>query len=179
MTDRRGSSDLLVRRLVPDDAGRLQALRLRGLQELPEAFASSYEDERDKPIADVAATLVVNADRAVFGAFDVDELVGVVGLRRETLRKLAHKAIVNGLYVAASHRGRGIGRKLFKAIFSHAHTLGGIRQLTLIASAGNDNAIRLYESVGFRVYGTEPDALQVDGVFSDDVHMVCLLGQAS
>jgi ribosomal protein S18 acetylase RimI-like enzyme len=169
---------LLVRRLLPSDAGPLQALRLPGLQELPEAFASSYEDERDKPIADVAATLVVDAERAVFGAFDGEELVGVIGIRRESLRKMAHKATVSGLYVAPAHRGRGIGRKLFEAVFAHAQVLGGIRQLMLIASAGNEAAIRLYESVGFTVFGTEPDAMQVDGVFSDDVHMVCPLGRA-
>jgi ribosomal protein S18 acetylase RimI-like enzyme len=166
---------IAVRRLDPADAQRLQALRLSGLKELPEAFASSYEDEREKSVADVATTLVATPDRAVFGAFDGDELVGTIGMRRETLRKLSHKAIVNALYVVSSQRGRGIGRLLFDAVFAHAREQDGLRQLLLIASAGNATAIRLYESVGFRVYGTEPDALQVDGVFSDDVHMVCFL----
>jgi ribosomal protein S18 acetylase RimI-like enzyme len=173
---KRDGAAIAVRRLVPDDAARLQALRLAGLQALPEAFASSYEDERDKPVADVAATLAALGDRAVFGAFDGDELVGTIGIRREALRKLAHKASINALYVAPSHRGLGLGSRLFEAVFAHARSFEGVRQLLLIASAGNHTAIRLYESVGFRVYGKEPDALQVDGVFSDDVHMVCFLG---
>jgi ribosomal protein S18 acetylase RimI-like enzyme len=48
----------------------------------------------------------------------------------------------------------------------------GVRQVLLTVTAGNDTALAMYEAFGFRVYGREPRALLVDGVFFDDLHMV-------
>lgn len=44
------------------------------------------------------------------------------------------------------------------------------RQLQL--EAGNSRAKELYESFGFQVWGTEPKAVRVDGVYYDDYHMI-------
>jgi len=51
-------------------------------------------------------------DNAIFGAFDGQDLVGTVGLHRERGLKLAHKAVIWGVYVAPSFRQRGVGRLL-------------------------------------------------------------------
>src|SRR5688572_29853652 len=40
-----GCRGMQIRALTPKDAAAFAALRLRGLQECPEAFASSYEEE--------------------------------------------------------------------------------------------------------------------------------------
>src|SRR5678816_1315487 len=80
-----------IRELVPDDAPVFQALRLAALRECPSAFASSYEEERETPIGLVAERLVTKADRCVLGAWIRSDLVGMLGLQREEMRKLAHK----------------------------------------------------------------------------------------
>jgi hypothetical protein len=64
-----------IRVLAPSDAPGFQALRLRGLQECPEAFASSYEEEVDTPLNEVERRLQAKPDSAVFGVFKGSELL--------------------------------------------------------------------------------------------------------
>ncbi|HEX6704988.1 MAG TPA: GNAT family N-acetyltransferase [Albitalea sp.] len=160
-----------IRVLTPDDAVAFQVLRLQALSEDPVAFASSYEDERDTPLATVAERLQPAADRAIVGAFDGAALVGLAAWHREEMRKLQHKGFVWGVFVAPSHRGRGLARSLIEAVIGLARHAPGIRQLNLTAYAANRTAIGLYESLGFVIYGREPAAICVDGMLHDDVHM--------
>ncbi len=95
-----------IRALAPSDAAAFQALRLRGLRECPEAFASSYEEEVDTPLVEIEKRLQPKNDSAVFGAFKDSELLALVGLQREGMAKLAHKSFIWGVYVAPEARGR-------------------------------------------------------------------------
>ena len=100
-----------IRVLVSADAEKCQALRLQALQECPTAFSSSYEEERETPLAEVAQRLMPG-HTVVFGAFDGQRLVGTAVLHRETRLKRAHIAVVWGMYVDPDFRKRGVGRKL-------------------------------------------------------------------
>ena len=160
-----------IRVLTPGDAAAFQVLRLQALSEDPVAFASSYEEERDTPLATVAERLAPADDRAIVGAFDGADLVGLAAWHREEMRKLQHKGFVWGVFVADTHRGQGLGRLLLEAVIDHARSAEGIRQLNLTAYAANRSAIALYESLGFVTYGREPAAICVDGMLHDDVHM--------
>ncbi len=162
----------VIRKLTPLDAGALRALRLSALLANPTAFAGSFEDEAAQPIADTEQRLTARDDRAVLGAFVDDVLVGSVGINRETTAKLAHKAGIWGMYVAAEHRGAGIGRRLLNEAISLAQKSSGVRQLTLYVNAVNVTAIALYESLGFVTYGVEPCGMQVNGAFYDEHLMV-------
>lgn len=166
---------LLIRRLVPADAVAFQALRLAALRESPSAFGSSYEEECDTPLAVIEARLAPASGRHLFGAFDGAALGAIVVVGREEQRKARHKAFIRAMYVAPALRGRGVGRRLFAHALAFAATIDGVRQVTLSLTAGNAAALALYASFGFKVYGQEPDALCVDGVFYDDIHMVHML----
>ena len=85
-----------IRALVPANAAAYQALRLRGLQECPEAFASSYEEEVVTPIAEIARRLEPREGSAIFGSFQEATLCAIVGRQRENMMKLAHKAFMWG-----------------------------------------------------------------------------------
>lgn len=163
---------MTIRLLQPDDVAAFQAIRLRGLQEIPGAFAASYEEETDLPLTKVAERLGPLSDRAVFGAWEGETLAGVTGLERENLRKLAHKALIWGVYVAPEFRGRGLGRDLMQAALQHAFAWPGLRQVNLGVHAANEPARRLYESLGFEPFGLERDCLVVNGVPQDELHMV-------
>jgi ribosomal protein S18 acetylase RimI-like enzyme len=164
-----------IRRLTPSDATELRALRLSALLANPTAFGGSFEDETAQPVADTEQRLAARGDRAVLGAFIDDALVGSVGINRETMAKLAHKAGIWGMYVTPEHRGTGVGRQLLNEAIRVAQSFDGVRQLTLYVNAVNLGAIGLYESLGFVTYGVEPCGMKVDGVFYDEHLMVKVL----
>ncbi len=163
-----------IRTLNTEDARAFQALRLRGLREVPTAFASSYEEENARPLEAVATGLVADANGAVFGAFDDSTLVGVAGVRREAHHKLAHKAFLWGVYVVPDFRKRGAGRRLVFQALHYAFSTLGLRQVNLAVNTSNLGAVALYESMGFKTFGVEEGFLLVNGVLHDELHMVCV-----
>ncbi|MGL6039794.1 MAG: GNAT family N-acetyltransferase [Deefgea sp.] len=160
-----------VRRLNPADALAYQALRLAGLQESPSAFGSSYTEEKDRAITCIEEQLATKSDRGLFGAFDGDVLVGLVALGRESVQKLSHKGFIFAMYVQPEYRNKGIARALLLEALTLARTVPQLRQLNLCVNAMNSKAIRLYESLGFKAFGHELDALFVDGELHDEIHM--------
>jgi len=166
---------MLIRRLVPSDASAYQSLRLAALRESPSAFGSSFEEECDTALATIAAHMAPDSGRYRFGAFDGDQLVGVVGFGRESAPKLRHKGFIRGMYVAPTHRAQGAGRQLLEQALDCAASMEGLRQLTLTVTAGNASALGLYQAKGFRVFGHEPCGLFVDGAYYDIIHMALLI----
>src|SRR5206468_8644057 len=163
-----------IRRLAPADALSFRTLRLRALREHPDAFTSSYDDDRDQPVEAAAARL---AGHAFWGAYQASELYGIVGLERETRAKNRHKAAVVGMYVAPEVAGQGVGRALLDALLAHARA-AGVQSLVLTVTEGNAAATHLYEAVGFRSFGVEPDAIRVVGRSYAKNHMHLHLGTA-
>jgi ribosomal protein S18 acetylase RimI-like enzyme len=164
-----------LRTLGPADAAAFQQLRLQALREDPVAFASSYEDERNTPLTVVEDRLASRPDRAIVGAFDAGSLVGLAAWHREELRKLQHQGFVWGVYIAVTHRGCGLARRLLEVVIALARRADGIRQLDLTAYAHNTTALAVYESLGFVAYGRELGAVCINGVVHDDVHMALRL----
>ncbi len=167
-----------VRPFVPSDAAQFQALRLRALREAPTAFASSHDEEDGQPIAEIASRLDASTDRVVLGAWHGGILVGLVGLQRESLRKLAHKAYLWGMYVAPEARRQGVARELVAHALIYAQQTMRVRQVNLGVNTLNTPAVQLYEDRGFVRYGLERAFLLVDGKLHDEHHMVCYLGEA-
>ena len=159
-----------IRQLTAHDAADYRALRLRALWEYPEAFTSSYDEEQDKP-EDWYEQRLDSARTRFWGAFADGQLCGVVGLEREARAKNRHKATVVGMYVSTEYNGQGIGRRLMDALCEQARA-DGLELLVLTVTQGNDLALQLYESAGFRSFGVEPRAIKIDGRFFSKNHMV-------
>ena len=70
-----------------DDASAYRDIRLEGLRQNPEAFASTFEDERDRPL-DWFGERITQSQ--IFGAVLAQGLVGVVGLRAHVDAKQRH-----------------------------------------------------------------------------------------
>lgn len=156
------------------DAAAFQELRLRGLRECPTAFASSYEEEHETPLDVIADRLTPSADRAMFGAFDESILAGVVGIQREEMLKLKHKAFIWGMYVAPEYRNQSVGGRLVAGALKHAFMSYGVRQVNLGVNAQNVAAIALYERAGFRRFAIEHGFMFVDGTLHDELQMACV-----
>jgi ribosomal protein S18 acetylase RimI-like enzyme/catechol 2,3-dioxygenase-like lactoylglutathione lyase family enzyme len=168
---------VLVRALGAADAAPFQSLRLQGLRDDASAFAASYEEEVGTPLEQVARQLQAAPDGVVLGAFDGETLLGVVGVQRERARKLAHKAVLWGMYVAPAARRAGVGRRLVRQALEHARNVLGVSQVNLGVNTRNTAALALYRGLGFEIYGTERGYIRVDGVAHDDYQMVCVLAR--
>jgi RimJ/RimL family protein N-acetyltransferase len=161
-----------IRRLISSDAGAYQALRLQALRDSATAFGSSYDEECHTPIEVVAGFLAAGSGRDMFGAFIDGQLVGMIGVGREGSRKESHKVFLRSMYVVPDHRGEGIGRRLVSEALSFAASIPGLHHVSLAVTAGNVEAVALYESMGFERAGVAPASLLVDGVLYDEIQMV-------
>jgi RimJ/RimL family protein N-acetyltransferase len=162
---------VILRILGPDDAEVYQALRLEGLQTSATAFGSSYVEEIDRPLQEIARRLS-DEGSYIFGAFAEDgRLVGVTGLYRERRLKTQHKAFIFGMYVTPEYRGQGVGRTLIEAAISQARDLSGLRQINLTVTKSNQAAYTLYKSCGFEEFGVERKAFEIEGCSYDVAYM--------
>ena len=162
-----------LRRLLPADAAAYRALMLRAYAEASDTFTSTVPEREALPL-DWWETRVSDAPDAaelVVGALDGDRLIGAAGLRFATRPRIRHKALLYGLYVVAEAQGRGIARALTEAILERARRSPETRVVQLRVVEANGRARRLYESLGFREFGTEPQAIRMDDGFVSVVHM--------
>jgi RimJ/RimL family protein N-acetyltransferase len=166
-------AEIEIRVLVENDAEQLLILRRLGLKEEPAAFTSTYEDSLSLTVSDIAGNLAANNNSFVYGAFDNSNLVGMTGFHRyKEGAKTAHKGLIWGVYLKPEYRSKGIAKKLLQAVLSRARNLDGIELVHLGVNAANLPVVKLYESVGFTKWGSDPKALKVDGQYIDEDRMV-------
>jgi len=137
-------------RLYPGDEQRLRQLRLRALQDAPEAFGSTYEETAQRPpaswvqqIRDLATFVVVRDKR------DVGMVRGAPG--HGGVRELI------SMWVAPEARGLGVGDALVEATIDWARGVGATG-LSLEVHDNNAPAIALYTRHGFEFVRQLPDS---------------------
>jgi len=166
------SADSNIRRLRPEDAAALASLRREALTSDPLAFSASTEDDRALSLDFVRSALADDQEQAVFGKFEGADLTGMVGVIRASGVKQRHKGTIWGMYVVPRARNNGVGRALLEAAIDHARSWSGLEQLELGVTDAALTARRLYETAGFRRWGREPRALQWNGRFVAEHHLV-------
>lgn len=162
---------LVIRRLTPEDAPAFRVLRMRGLEDHPDAFTSTPADW-DLPLEAYIDRITAGH---VIGAFDSASgaLLGHVFLPTHlaTGAKTRHKCEVWSVYVIPEARGRNIARLMLEHVISLARTLG-FSWLKLQVGDHNIAARRTYESLGFEAYGREEDYLRLaDGRIIHEILM--------
>jgi putative acetyltransferase len=92
----------------------------------------------------LALTQVTEGAGAFLIAYDDQTPVGCGAVRRLD----ADTAELKRMYVAPSHRGRGVGRRLIAALEQEARTLG-VSRIVLETGARLDRAIAMYTGMGY------------------------------
>jgi GNAT superfamily N-acetyltransferase len=159
------NSDLRV--LIADDAAAYQKLRLRSLQEHPEAYGSDYSDEVHRPLEAVAERLQDLPDRFTLGAWTAGQLVGIVSFYQGNGKKIRHRGGIAGMYVAPEARGQGVGTALLTALVQRAHQLPSLEEIILAVTVGNGAARSIYLAAGFQPSHVEKRYIKVADRYYD------------
>ena len=130
----------------------------------------AFPQTDELPGADAAAAFFGAQTRAAVAADASGAVLGLYVLHPNNVGRCAH--VANASYaVAASARGRGIGRALVADSLAALAPCGfrGLQFNAVVAS--NAGAIALYESLGFARVGTVPGGfLNPDGAY-EDIHL--------
>ena len=159
-----------IRPLRPDDLPLYRPLRLQALRDHPSAFGSDYEEEQSGDLS----RMIGAPPSVTLGGFADGTLVGTAGLLVANRVKQRHKGHISAVYVAPAWRRSGLARGLIDQLVAQARA-DGLSVLTLSVTVGNEAARRLYQRVGFTVYGVEPRSLRIGDGLLDEALMAMLL----
>lgn len=166
---RAAASAISVRRLGPADLGAYKQLRDEALRLHPEAFTSDHETERQRAPESYLGRLGLSEPLGgsfLLGAFagrpGQEQLIGALGLERETRSKTRHIAWLIALMVLPVHTGRGVGSQLVARCIDQARGATGLEMIVLSVTASSERVVRLYERAGFERYGMIPRAVRID-----------------
>jgi ribosomal protein S18 acetylase RimI-like enzyme len=163
-----------IRQLTEADVEIYRVLRLHCLRESPQAFTTSHE-EFSRRTTDSIAQQLRGYENFTLGAFEDEQLVGMVGFYRESALKLRHKGYLVSMYVLPEYRSHGIARSLLIEAIARAKRLPDLKQILLGVVVTQTTAKRLYDSVGFTIYGREPNAVKIGDEYFDEELMLLKL----
>ncbi len=167
------TNGITIRHTVPADVTSYRELRLEALRNHSTAFGSDYEENLQKPLSYWEERLNESAEaQAKFVAEQSGQLIGMAGIFRSMSKKSNHSADLVGVYVKPEWRGKNISEMLIRACLNWAAEKN-ITIVKLGVVTGNLPAIRAYERCGFKIYGTEPQALCYEGIYYDE-HLMAI-----
>ena len=165
-----------MRTLTASDAGRYRVLMLEAYTLAPDAFTSTAEERAREPESWWIKRIADPTRLTVAFGFELDEqLAGTAALEYSSKPKTKHAALLVGMYVREPARRLGVGRALLQAALAHATQRQGVDVVTLTVTEGNAPAIEMYESAGFKTWGTQPWAIATPSGLKGKVHMSCRL----
>jgi RimJ/RimL family protein N-acetyltransferase len=159
---------IVIREANVADALSFRELRLEALQNSPIAFSADYEKNSHLPAKYWEDLLSPHPDEStMFLGEEEGRLIAMTGLMRGNSPKTRHSAWIWGVYVTPAWRGLHIAEEIIRLCIEWSKARN-VLLLKLGVAAVNQPAIRCYERCGFKVYGTEPRAVLVDGQYYDE-----------
>ncbi|WP_374694381.1 GNAT family N-acetyltransferase [Halomonas sp. SpR1] len=157
-------SDVKIREVPPQDWPLYKSVRLSSLEDSPDSFGSTYEQEVLLSDAEWQARLDLEF-RGLDARPLIAELAGhAVGLAwgviHEPDSKTAH---IYQMWVSPSQRGKGIATSLLNEITAWALNKG-CERIALAVTTSNEAAVSLYNSSGYLPAGSL-EALRNGSVF--------------
>lgn len=167
--------ELLLRPAVEEDAQTLLDFlqvtcgETRYLAKEPEEITMTLEEEKQF----IKNTNSSENSLMLLGFLD-GEYVGNCSLMGMQTSRHRHRVSL-GIALYQKYTGMGLGRAMLKKLITAAKEMG-IEQIELEVVADNERAIRLYQSIGFKIYGTFPNSMKYkDGTYADSYWMMMRL----
>jgi len=153
------------------------------LADAPWAFMASPGSDHGSSAAFLKKILGrPKGQNTILGAFEGGRLLASAGVLREETPKRRHLVLIWGVYVTPAARGRGLGRAVMIGAIERARSWSRAGDpVAAVELAVNERAVaaqRLYASMGFRMWGREPEALRLNGRFLSEIHMSLPLRRA-
>ena len=159
-----------VRKLTENDWETLKIIRLNALKTDPIAFGSSYEEEKTRDEA-----FWRSRTQGAIVAFINDEAVGLISYKDEERLKTKHKSGIYSVFVNPKYRGYKIGSQLLEEALHQIEQNKAIIKINLSVVDLQKAAIKLYESMGFKVVGKLSKELLINGEYYDELLMEKIL----
>ena len=144
-----------IKQLSEDDWREYRSIRLSSLKDSPDAFGSTYDveaafvQEQWKSRLRISATM---HDAVALMASCDDVSVGLLSAVMHA--KSDTSASLYQMWVAPEFRGAGIGSALIKQVINWG-VARGVTSLKLSVTTINTEAVSLYQSMGFKSFGSE------------------------
>ncbi|MFC4067191.1 GNAT family N-acetyltransferase [Actinoplanes subglobosus] len=138
-----------VRRVTPDDAGRMRALRLEMLADSPLAFLETLAQAAARPHESYRQRIRQSSEGFDTAQFIVDPggpLVGHAG--GTTVPGEPGCTVIFAVYLTPASRGGKMLGRLVEAVADWS-AAAGRDELMLEVVCGNERAVRAYEKLGF------------------------------
>lgn len=164
-------TEIIIRQATVADAAAVRTLRLEALQNRPIAFASDYHEEVQYPLSRTEERLKDQTLNATFLALAGSTLVGMMGIGQSYHRNVKHNAMIWGVYVQPTSRGKNLSGRMIEACVEWARERS-VRFVKLGVNATNTSALNSYIRAGFKVYGVESQVIFYDGEYHDELLMV-------
>lgn len=160
------------------DAYNYQKLRLKGLKEEIASFGASYEDEINYPLSKYKELLNAT-NKYTIGAFENDQLIGIITLEKQETQKMEHISLIGGMYVHPDFRRQGVSKSIMASAIMRARELK-CEQIHLSVNIENTTAKNLYTSFGFEIIGMEKEIIKLqDGSYIDEYRMALYFAEWS
>lgn len=159
-----------------------RALRLRGLREHPESFGetpANFEAKSNRQILERIDAQSKLGGFILAATSKLGTLIGTVGLAVNDDEKSRHRAMLWGMYVVPEARNQGVARALIEELWVRAGRVSQLEQIHLAVVTTNQAAYRVYQSMGWMTYGTDPSVLKIGDRAFDEYLMVKRMSRAA
>lgn len=142
--------DIKIKQLLEHDWQFAKSIRLLALQQNPDVFLSSYDEESQYEDSVWKNQLKIT-DGATFGLFDDNQIIGITGVFTWRGDASGKTAILSMSFIDSAYRGKGYSRLLYDARIAWAKQQDSFDKLRVSHREGNEASRMANQSFGFEL----------------------------
>jgi hypothetical protein len=164
---------LTIRKLLSADYEKFYAMRMKMLESSSENYTAGLSDWKNASKEQIVSYLHEGegaSENFVLGAFKED-LIGMVGFRRETREAVRHKGSTWGLFEDPGFKHLKIEEALLRGVIEIVKGYPDFEYVRTVQNASNLNKLEAFSNLGFKQYGLEERSMRVGDKYFDQVYL--------